>query len=157
MNEEFRALIEPLEERRKALLAMEPVTVPNLPRGNPTKETRGVYLFSENGKHLYAGRTNRMRGRLQEHCRPSSMHNTAPFAFRLAHQLTLPDHPEFAKMKRSKLQIHPEFKPEFVKQKERVRKMNVRWVREDNPRRQALLEVYVAVSLDTPYNDFDNH
>jgi hypothetical protein len=35
--------------------------------------------------------------------------------------------------------------------------MNLRFVEENDPVRQALLEIYVAVTLNTPYNDFDNH
>jgi hypothetical protein len=32
--------------------------------------------------------------------------------------------------------------------------MDVRYVEETDPQRQALLEIYVAVVLETPYNDF---
>jgi hypothetical protein len=35
--------------------------------------------------------------------------------------------------------------------------MDLRFVEESDPVRQTLLEVYVAVVLATPYNDFDNH
>jgi len=35
--------------------------------------------------------------------------------------------------------------------------MVVRWVQESDPVKQALLEIYVAVVLQTPYNDFDTH
>lgn len=35
--------------------------------------------------------------------------------------------------------------------------MNIRVVEESDPLRQALLEMYVAVALEAPYNDFDNH
>ena len=35
--------------------------------------------------------------------------------------------------------------------------MSVRYVSEPDPIRQALLEMYVSVSLATPHNDFDNH
>jgi hypothetical protein len=35
--------------------------------------------------------------------------------------------------------------------------MDVRVVEETEPLRQALLEMYVAVSLNTPHNDFDFH
>lgn len=35
--------------------------------------------------------------------------------------------------------------------------MDVRYVDESNPICQALLEMYVAVVLDTPHNDFGNH
>jgi hypothetical protein len=50
----------------------------------------------------------------------------------------------------------PEFSTAFTEAKARIRKMDVRFVEESDPTRQALLEIYVAVVLATPYNDFDN-
>ncbi len=35
--------------------------------------------------------------------------------------------------------------------------MEYRWVEETDPTCQCLLEIYSAVTLETPYNDFDNH
>ena len=35
--------------------------------------------------------------------------------------------------------------------------MDLRFVEEEGPIPQALLEIYVAVTLKTLYNDFDNH
>jgi hypothetical protein len=35
--------------------------------------------------------------------------------------------------------------------------MDVRYVEETDPLRQALLEIYVSIILKTPYNDFDTH
>ena len=35
--------------------------------------------------------------------------------------------------------------------------MDIRFVEERNPLIQALLEIYAAVELQTPYNDFDTH
>ena len=35
--------------------------------------------------------------------------------------------------------------------------MDVRFVAEADPIRQALLEMYVALEMKTKYNDFDNH
>ncbi len=42
-------------------------------------------------------------------------------------------------------------------QKTRMRAMSIRAVEEVDSNRQALLEMYVAISLATPYNDFNNH
>ncbi len=49
------------------------------------------------------------------------------------------------------------FAEAFTAAKGRLRAMHVRVVEESNPLRQALLEMYVAVVLEAPYNDFDNH
>lgn len=51
----------------------------------------------------------------------------------------------------------PEFVEAFVDAKQRISRMDVRYVEETHPLRQALLEMYVAVALNTPYNDFDTH
>jgi hypothetical protein len=47
--------------------------------------------------------------------------------------------------------------PVFRACKARIRQFNPRHVEELDPARQALLEIYVATVLDTPFNDFDNH
>jgi hypothetical protein len=58
---------------------------------------------------------------------------------------------------RANLCKHPIFVPAFVEAKRRVANMDIRYVEEADPVRQALLEIYVATSLGTPYNDFENH
>lgn len=45
----------------------------------------------------------------------------------------------------------------FREAKARVRKMDLRFVEEADPTRQALLEIYASVVLRTRYNDFDTH
>lgn len=134
---------------------MVPVTVASLPFDAPQS---GIYLFSENSQNLYVGRTNTIRKRLQYHCRPSSGHNSATFAFRLAREITGQTVATYRKHgSRSHLENDPVFGPIFVDQKARVRNMDVRYVSESDPMRQALLEMYVSVSLQTPHNNFDNH
>lgn len=51
----------------------------------------------------------------------------------------------------------PIFAEAFTKAKERIRSMDLRFVEEPHPLSQALLEIYVAVSLQTVYNDFRTH
>jgi len=46
------------------------------------------------------------------------------------------------------------FRAVFLSQIERVKQMDVRFVEETDPVKQMLLEVYVAIALDTPYNKF---
>jgi predicted GIY-YIG superfamily endonuclease len=155
MNEKFQKLIESLEPSFQRLVNMKPVKVSSLPVDVPHA---GIYLFSENDKHLYVGRSNRIRQRLQEHCRPSSSHNTAPFAFRLAREATGKLNASYVeKDSRGHLESQPEFKVAFTEAKHRVGRMQVRFVSEADPLRQALIEMYVSICLETPYNDFDNH
>jgi hypothetical protein len=49
------------------------------------------------------------------------------------------------------------FAAAFTDAKARVRAMHVQFVEETDSLRQALLEIYVAVVLGTPYNDFNTH
>jgi hypothetical protein len=53
--------------------------------------------------------------------------------------------------------LDPTFAAAFIAAKERIRKMEYRYVEEAHQNRQALLEIYCAVVLETPYNDFGTH
>ena len=126
-----------------------------LPREVPAA---GIYLISEGRRHLYVGRSNSIRRRLSNHCRPSASHNMAVLAFRLAREATGRDKATYKPAgSRADLMNDPAFARAFEAAKTRIRGMNVRVVAEDDPVRQAILEVYVAVALATPYNDFDTH
>jgi uncharacterized protein (UPF0297 family) len=136
-------------------MAMKPVKVSNLPRSIPKA---GVYLFSEGGKHLYVGRSNRLRARIRRHCGDGIAWRGAAFAFRLARETT-------GKLKasyrtdgsRPHLMTDPAFVKAFRDAKQRIRNMKIRCVEEADPCRQALLEIYVALALKAPYNDFNTH
>lgn len=118
----------------------------------------GVYLFSEGEHPLYVGRTNNIRRRLQQHCRQGSSHNSAPFAFRLARESRKVNKATYKTQgSRAGLLQDQDFVLAFKDAKARLRAMSIRVVEENNPLRQALLEMYVAVVLVAPYNDFDNH
>ena len=58
---------------------------------------------------------------------------------------------------RSDLILRPEFLLAFTEAKKRIRAMDLRFVAETDPICQAVLEIYVALSRHTPYNDFDTH
>ena len=55
------------------------------------------------------------------------------------------------------LSSQSKFRREIKRAKEKIRKMNYRYVVEKDPIKQTLLEIYVAIALKTPYNDFDTH
>lgn len=155
MNERFREHIESLDPSFQRLLAMPAFTVESLPRHMPES---GIYLFSEQGQHLYVGRSDNLRGRVQAHCRASSRQNVAAFAFRMARKVTGMTTVAYSlDGSRSDLELRPVFSAEFIRQKQRIRTMELRFVEEADPMRQALLEMYVAVALGTPHNDFENH
>jgi predicted GIY-YIG superfamily endonuclease len=137
------------------LTEMEPVTIATVPKDAPSE---CIYLFSEGSQHLYVGRTRRLRQRLRQHSIPGAQHNQAVFAFRLAREMTGRLTAAYSKEgSRLALCSDSEFGPAFVEAKKRIREMQVRYVEECDPLRQTLLEVYVAVVLKTPYNDFNTH
>ncbi len=156
MDDRFIPYVENLHSKLESLLLMLPVTPMTLSKGMCK---RGVYLLSEDGKHLYVGRSNEIRKRLRRHCRPSATHRMAAFAFRLARETTGKLKPTYKKGagSRAALVTDEAFLKAFNDAKARIRKMDVRFVEETDPTKQALLEIYVSVVLDTPYNDFDTH
>ncbi len=155
LHESFREYVESIHGSFERLMKMNPVTIATLPREAPSE---CIYLFSEGNRHLYAGRTRRLRKRLRQHSIPSAQHNQAVFAFRLAREMTGRLEAAYsAEGSRAALSSDREFSDAFTQAKKRVRQMEVRYVQESDPLRQALLEIYVAVVLGTPYNDFNTH
>lgn len=152
MDKKFQDLTDDLHKKYEALISMKPVTVDNAPSASPKG---GVYLFSENGQNMYAGRTKRrISDRLKNHV---SGADDRPFAWRLARKRTGKQATYKKQGSRAELLKDPDFKAEYESAKQRIRKMQVRYVGEDNPFKQALLEIYVAVVSGALYNDFDNH
>ncbi|MBI1804752.1 MAG: GIY-YIG nuclease family protein [Ignavibacteriae bacterium] len=134
---------------------MAPVKSVSLPRRMPAS---GVYLFTERGAHLYVGRSNRLRDRIRRHGAVNSRQNVAAFAFKIARQETRQTEATYrTEGSRKQLAEDPAFAEAFLAAKARIREMNVRFVEETNQLRQAILEIYAAVVLETPFNDFDTH
>lgn len=134
---------------------MDPVSAEQLPRAMPKQ---GIYLFSDGGVHLYVGRSDNIRGRIALHCRASSQHNQATFAFRMArHQTGRVEAAYTSSGSRKEMAKDAVFGPVFVACKARIKSMALRFVEERDATRQALLEIYAATVLETPFNDFENH
>lgn len=148
-------MVESLEPSLRRLREMPPVTYGRWPEVMPRS---GVYLFSEGDRPLYVGRTRNLRGRLGRHCLPGATHRMASFAFRIARESTGRTVPTYTqKGSRGDLMKDPAFLEAFAAAKARIRAMDIRFVEEADPVRQTILEVYAAVALGTPYNDFDTH
>lgn len=151
MHPRFAALAESLHPSFVKLISCPPHTGRvRLPLETPRC---GVYLFSEGDNHLYVGRTDRLRDRHREHW--SGKANDAPFAFKLARHAT--DNLLKGGPTRRALEADPVFAAAFADARERVTKMQFRWVEEADPNRQCLLEIYATVVLEARYNDFINH
>jgi predicted GIY-YIG superfamily endonuclease len=151
----FAEIVAQLEPSLQSLLAAaryKPLSVPK------AVAPAGIYLLSEGNQYLYVGRSNRISKRLGNHCRIGATYKMAAFAFRLARETTGMLQATYTKEgSRRALMQEPTFVRAFDAAKARIRDMDVRVVREPDPVRQTILEVYVAVALQTPYNDFDTH
>lgn len=156
MDPRFARVVDQLHPAFERLLAILPTRHGRLPRDMPTQ---GVYLFNEGDRHLYAGRSNHLRNRVGQHCRPGSQHNQAVFAFRLAREATGMVTPAYSTGmgSRKNLATDAVFAEAFTAAKARVRAMDYRCVEEADQTRQALLELYRAIALRCPYNDFNTH
>jgi hypothetical protein len=156
MNETFRQHIEALHPALERLAASAPFKFADLAKQN--LPSRGIYLFTEGGRHLYVGRSDSIANRLRLHCRPSAMHNQASFAFRLAREICGVGKASYTAKDARAIQVAAEpLKSTFSGQKARLREMDIRVVEEADANRQALLEMYVSIAFGTPYNDFNNH
>lgn len=134
----------------------------------PPPREHGVYLFTEAGRHLYVGRcglTERaaeseerrgyssFRTRLAGHTRPSSAHNQASFAWRLAVK-AVDGRFEGLPTTRAALERDSRFRREFALQKERVTEMDFRVVTIADNFESYVFEPYAALMLGTPYNSW---
>lgn len=150
MNPNFKKIIEKLPKLYDKLMKRPLIKwgdFKNLPNA-------GIYVFFENDKPIYVGRTRFFLRRLREHGNKNSGHNSAPFAFNLAKD-------NFAKtysLTRKKLEGNPDFIKEFDGAKTRVRSMSYRIVEVTNPTVQTIFEVYCVLELGTQkYNNLDTH
>lgn len=151
----FTHVVESLQPSFERLIAQDPRKSVKLGADLPAA---GVYLFSENGRHLYVGRSNNLRRRMQRHGSQGATYKQAAFAFRLAREQTGNIKASYkTEGSRAFLMQDPAFVQAFTAAKMRIREMDLRFVEETDPLRQAVLEMYVSVVLATPYNDFDNH
>ena len=132
----------------------------------PPPRQHGVYLFSENDEHLYVGRCgmteravkkgrghSNFRTRLAGHTRPSSAHNQATFAWRLAVK-SVEGRLDGLPASRAELGLDPRFATVFTEEKRRVSAMDFRVVAIPEDFDSYVFEPYAALMLDTPYNSW---
>ncbi len=118
---------------------------------------RGVYVLYEGGKPKYVGRSDRLKERLLEHGRSSSISNGATLAFQITTNEFQKRHPGASSMKKNALEANLQFQDLFVAAKNRVRKMDIRVVEIQDAIEQTIFEVYAHMTLGTEYNSFHNH
>jgi len=117
---------------------------------------KGIYVFYENGKPMYTGRSENVKERVKAHGRPSSGHNSATFAFILAKENAISSEIDLTQS-REDLEKDTKFEPIYRAMKARVAKMQIKAVEIDNPITQTFFEVYAALELNTPYNEWGTH
>jgi hypothetical protein len=153
MKDPFDIIIDRVRSKFDELVDSPKHNISRLPKLLPKS---GIYLFSEGGQTLYVGRTNNLRNRLQYHIRNN--HNQATFAFLLARHETgnmkASYKPEGS---RKHLLTDPCFRNAFDLARNRIQRMDVQFVEEEDPIRQTLLEVFTAFETNAEFNDFDNH
>jgi predicted GIY-YIG superfamily endonuclease len=155
VDEAFKQFVENLHPCFERLMQKPPLKMAALPSKLPEK---CIYLLSEGRNHLYVGRTRRLRQRLRQHSIEAAQHNQAVFAFKLARGATGRLTAAYStKGSRKAMCAEPAFAEAFQQAKARVRNMDLRFVEEADPTRQALLEIYASVVLRTKYNDFNTH
>ena len=134
-------------------------------RDDPGKlPDKGIYVFYENGKAVYVGRTDRMKTRIKEH---GSTTKAATFAYLLAkealdEQGIIPDQKSGKPQQRLTNADVEKYPCTFKDAVTRVRSMEFRVVEVSDAIEQTLFEVYAALQLGTMreqggYNSFDNH
>lgn len=117
---------------------------------------KGIYIFYEESKPIYVGRSRNLRARILNHSRPSSGHNSASFAFLLARYKTDCLRDRDNRFRRD-LEKDAKFAVVFKEQKEHIAKMKIKAVEIEDSNTQAIFEIYCSEKLRTPYNDFNTH
>ena len=149
----FAVALRDVNKKCLALLKSPRYKVAELPKNIPT---RGVYVFSKSGKVLYIGRTDNLRRRLQLHTRNN--HNQATFAFLLARKRTGIKRASYQKAgSRSDLLRQRKFRAAFDAARHEIHAMDVQFIAERNPNKQALLEICAAIRTGSRFNNFNNH
>ena len=152
MNERFKKLTDRIPLRLQSLLEQPPIAIDDI--GITQVPQKGVYVFFEDDKPIYVGRSNRLKKRLKEHSQRSSDRYSATLAFRIAKQNTSTLQ---KKQANEQLMKNRDFVEEFEAAKDRIARTKIRFIRIKDQIEQAMFEIYAALALNTRYNDFGTH
>jgi len=151
MNERFRKIIETFPAKMEHLNQSPFITkneLDNVPK-------MGIYVFYEEDRPVYVGRSERLKARLREHSQQSSGHMSATYAFNIAKKEAKESGIDTRK-RRIDLERDPEFAPIYKQAKERISKMQIRVIGIEDPVEQTLFEVYAHLELGTD-NEWGTH
>jgi len=153
--ERWAAILGALEDMLQAL--WDAPGAARLAHSPTVPEAAGMYLFLEDGQPMYVGQSRNLRQRLANHCRPSSGHNKASFAFNLARR-ELEEQGHQLVGSREAIENLQVFLEPFRDAKKRLDEMEVRYVTCNDPELRTVFEVYAAERLNTKtYNTFETH
>ena len=108
----------------------------------------GVFLFTRHDEPVHVGQAADLRRALAEQCRPSSGHTKATLAFEIAKRAATREGVEVDRPP-ARLATSDDFSPFFVRAKEAVAELPVRFVEVDSRELRAVFEVYGALALGT--------
>jgi hypothetical protein len=152
MSRTFEDIISTFPERMRELTERPPIPVSGL----ENIPVQGIYVFYENGKAIYVGRSRNLKQRFRQHRQQSSDHHSATFAFMIARQDAEKAGVNVERT-RDDLEKDSIFSRYFSEAKKRVSDMQVQVLSMDDPIEQTLFEVYAALDLKTEYNTWDTH
>ena len=141
--------------RLQSLLEQSPIAIDNI--GITQVPQKGVYVFFEDNKPIYVGRSNRLKERLKEHSSSSSDHYSATLAFRIVKKSALVLQITAKKQTNEQLMKNSDFVKKFKAAKERISRVKIRYIPIEDQIEQAIFEIYTHLELDTELNDFNTH
>ena len=116
----------------------------------------GVYVFYDNGKAIYVGRSNRLKTRLKEHSQ-EGFNRSATLAIRMAKKNMPTLQNEERKPSVGQLiKKNSVFREKFKAAKDKIAGMEIRCVEIPDQIEQAMFEMYAILELNTEFNDFKN-
>lgn len=116
---------------------------------------KGVYLFSDSNGHQFVGRTNRLYQRMLHHCRGSSSTNRSSFKLCLLTESQAFGRTLSRKTEWRDLEGHPAFREQYEAVKDRINRMQIRFIEESDSLGQLLLEIYCKEILPVRYAQVD--
>ena len=151
MSTEFQKIVDQMEPLLAKLQAKPKHTFEQLyDREKVIIPKQGVYVFYEEDKSIYVGRSNRMRERIIEH---GSLSPKATFMFKLVREKI--GKPADYSKKNSWKALEKEYPKKFKEQQERVLKMKFQSIEIVDQQVQTVFEIYAIISLTTTrYNTF---
>ncbi len=152
MNERFEELVHRMPLRLRSLLERPPIARDDI--GTTQMPKKGIYVFFENSKPIYVGRSNRLKQRIKEHSQTSSDRYSATLALKIAKRNTSDMRRNGRKQTNEQLMKNSVFRKEFEAAKDRIARAKIRFIEIEDQDEQAMFEIYATLKLDTELNDF---